>query len=230
MILMEKINVRVAIVIPAFNEAELIGAVVSTVSVFGAPIVVNDGSTDDTEHVARTAGALVVSHEANRGYDYALATGLIRAMAENFDFAITVDGDGQHAPERIQDFINELLHDADVVVGIRDRFQRISERVFSGMTKMLWGISDPLCGMKGYRLSKLNGMVCLCSYPSIGTELTIRAARSGWNIRQVAVKTRDRHDRSRFGVGFYANWLIFRAMLLGLFRAKAHTARSEVDI
>jgi glycosyltransferase involved in cell wall biosynthesis len=223
-------NVRVVILIPAFNEAEIIGAVVSTVSLFGEVIVVNDGSTDDTEYVARSVGAVVVSHEANRGYDYALATGLARAVAENFDFAITVDGDGQHDPERIQDFINELLYGADVVIGIRDRFQRISERVFAGMTKILWGISDPLCGMKGYRLSKLNASGGLCSYRSIGTEIVIRAARSGWSIRQVSVKTRDRNGRSRFGAGFLANWLIFRAMGLGLFRAKAYAPKAEVVV
>jgi len=202
----EKKIARVAILIPAFNEAEVVGSVVSAVSVFGEVIVVNDGSTDDTEHAACSAGALVVCHEVNRGYDYALATGLERAIAENFDFAITVDGDGQHEPERIQEVINELLCGADVVVGIRDRFQRISETVFAGMAKMLWGISDPLCGMKGYRLSKLNAIGALCSYRSIGTEIVIRAVRSGWGVRQVSVKTRDRKDGSRFGAGFLANW------------------------
>jgi hypothetical protein len=86
---------------------------------------------------------------------------------------------------------------------------------------MLWGITDPLCGMKGYRLLKLRDVVDLCSYTSIGTELTIRAVRSNWDIRQVAVKTRDRKDKSRFGSGFFANWLIFRALVIGLFCVRA---------
>lgn len=226
----DKRAARVAIVIPAFNEEEAISAVVLGISTYGTAIVVNDGSTDKTEQVAGAAGALVVSHAVNRGYDNALATGLEKAVAEQFDFAITLDGDGQHEPLLIESFLFELMDGADLVIGIRDRYQRVSERVFAKTAKILWGISDPLCGMKGYRLSKLKGIDCMCSYPSIGTELAIRAVRSGWNIRQVAVKTRERNGKSRFGAGLYANWLILRAMLLGLFRAKAHTAHSEVGV
>jgi glycosyltransferase involved in cell wall biosynthesis len=227
---LDKRAARVAIVIPAFNEEEAINAVVLGISAYGTAVVVNDGSTDNTEQVARAAGALVVSHSVNRGYDNALATGLGKAVAEQFDFAITLDGDGQHEPLLIESFLFELMDGADLVIGIRDRYQRVSETIFAKTTKILWGITDPLCGMKGYRLSKLKGIDSMCSYPSIGTELAIRAVRSGWNIRQVAVKTRDRNGKSRFGAGLYANWLILRAMFLGLLRAKAHTAQSEVGV
>jgi len=224
---LDKRAARVAIVIPAFNEEEAINAVVLGISAYGTAVVVNDGSTDNTEQVARAAGALVVSHSVNRGYDNALATGLGKAVAEQFDFAITLDGDGQHEPLLIESFLFELMDGADLVIGIRDRYQRVSETIFAKTTKILWGITDPLCGMKGYRLSKLKGIDSMCSYPSIGTELAIRAVRSGWDIRQVAVKTRERNGKSRFGAGLYANWLILRAMFLGLLRAKAHTAQSR---
>jgi hypothetical protein len=221
---------RIALVIPAFNEEEAISAVVSGISAYGTAVVVNDGSTDNTEQVAAAAGALVVSHKVNRGYDNALATGLAKAIAEQFDYAITLDGDGQHAPSLIESFLFELIDGADLVIGVRNRYQRFSEKVFAKTAKILWGISDPLCGMKGYRLSKLKGIDSLCSYPSIGTELAIRAARSSWNIRQVAVITRERNGRSRFGTGLYANWLILRAMLMGIFRAKDQNAHSELVV
>jgi glycosyltransferase involved in cell wall biosynthesis len=214
---------RVAIVIPAFNEEEAIGAVISGLSDFGSVIVVDDGSIDNTKKVSGEAGALVISHEFNRGYDEALATGLAKAIAEEFDFAITLDADGQHEPQRIENFLFELMNGADLVIGIRDRYQRVSEKIFGIFARNLWGISDPLCGMKGYRLSKLKVFVSLCTYRSIGTELAIRATRSGWNIRQLAVKTYDRQDRSRFGGNLYANLLIFRAMLIGLLWARSRT-------
>jgi glycosyltransferase involved in cell wall biosynthesis len=221
---------KVAIVIPAFNEEEAINKVVIGSSAFGAAVVVNDGSTDNTERVARAAGALVISHEVNRGYDIALATGLEKALEDQFDFAITFDGDGQHAPSLIRYFLFELMEGADIVIGIRGSHQRISETIFAKLSKILWGISDPLCGMKGYRLSKLKGIDSLCSYPSIGTELAIRAVRSGWNIRQVSVNTLDRNGRSRFGAGLYANSLILWAMLLGIFLAKPYISDPKVGI
>ena len=71
---------RVAIVIPAFNESATISEVVSAISALGIAIVVNDGSHDKTEQLAREAGALVVSHEVNLGYDLALASGLAKAI------------------------------------------------------------------------------------------------------------------------------------------------------
>ena len=211
---------RVAIVIPAFNEEEAISRVVNGISGYGTVIVVNDGSTDNTEQVALASGALVVSHDLNRGYDKALATGLLKALGEQFDFAITFDGDGQHAPELIKYFLSELIGGADIVIGYRDKYQRVSETIFARLAKILWGISDPLCGMKGYRLSKLKCIDSVCTYPSIGTELAIRAVRSGWNIGQVAVNTFDRNGKSKFGAGLSANLRILRAMLLGVFLAK----------
>ena len=225
-----KCGVRFAIVIPVFNEAETIRAVVSGVSVFGSVIVVDDGSTDNSGQLAHAVGALVVSHEKNRGYDQAIASGLARAVAEGFDFAITVDGDGQHESVCIENFRLELMDGGDLVVGIRDRHQRFSETVFAGLAKVLWGISDPLCGMKGYRLSRLKGIGNLSSYPSVGSELTIRAVRSCWNIRQVPVRTRDRSDNSRLGTNVYANWLIIRAMIMGVLWARAYTVKNEVGI
>ena len=222
-------SVRVAIVIPALNESEAITAVVQGISTYGVPIVVNDGSTDNTEQLASAAGALVVSHEASHGYDYALASGLAKAIEEGFDFAMTVDGDGQHEPMGIESVLEGLLGGADLVVGVRGNFQRASEKLFAYLAKALWGISDPLCGVKGYRLSRLKAVCRLCSYPSIGTELAIRAIRSRWNVRQVPVETHDRKDKSRFGTGCYANWLIFRAMLLGLVLARAYAVKKVIE-
>ena len=222
-----RLAARVAIVIPAFNEAKSIDAIVSGVAVFGTPIVVNDGSTDNTEQVAAEAGALLVCHEGNLGYDRALTSGIAKALAEGFDFVITLDGDGQHEPIHIRSFLFQLKEGADLVIGIRDRYQRVSEKIFSVLAKWLWGIEDPLCGMKGYRLSKLERLQSLSSYPSIGTELAIRGARSGWNIHQVAVSTCDRNGTSRFGIGLYANWRIFRAMLTGLLHAKAYATENK---
>lgn len=223
----DKIYTRVAIVIPAFNEEAAICAVVSAVSTYGVAVVVNDGSSDNTAQVAAAAGALVVSHSLNRGYDNALATGLNKAVVDKFDFAITLDGDGQHESLLIEHFLCELICGADLVIGVRDRYQRVSEMIFAKIATILWGISDPLCGMKGYRLSKLKGVKSFCSYPSIGTELAIRASRSGWKIQQVEVRTRERDGRSRFGAGLYANWLILRAMIMGIFLAKTHTTNSK---
>lgn len=212
---------RYAAVIPAYNEGMSIAGVVSGVRLFSVPIVVDDGSTDDTALLAERAGAVVVKHESNRGYDAALESGLFKAINMGFQFAVTIDADGQHAPQTLVAFNNELDSGADLVVGTRDSYQRLSESFFALISKMLWGVNDPLCGMKGYRLDHLASLGHFDSYQSIGTEFMIRCARSKMTITSVSVPTRPRLDKPRFGAGLIPNLKILRAMFLGLIRATA---------
>lgn len=209
---------RLAAVIPALNEARNIEDVVSQVSKRARVIVVDDGSNDDTAMRARSAGALVVSHQINQGYDAALETGIRTAINLGCDFAVTMDADGQHAPTLLEQFSVELEKGADLVVGVRDRTQRWSEALFCIVGQRIWGLHDPLCGMKGYRLSNLSKMGDLNTYPSIGTELAIRLVKGGFRVIQLNVKTRERVGISRFGGGFGANIRICKALWIGLVR------------
>lgn len=131
-----------ATVIPAFNEAASIAAVVELVKQYAQPIVVDDGSSDETAKLAKGAGAIVVSHHKNLGYDAALQTGLFKAIELQYTHAVTLDADGQHHPEDIERFKSLLLDGADLVVGARDRHQRFSETVFSLIAKSLWSVPE----------------------------------------------------------------------------------------
>lgn len=203
---------RIGIVIPALNEAGTIGGVASLASRYGVPIVVDDGSQDDTGGIARSANAEVVRHDTNRGYDQALNSGFARASALGCEYVITMDADGQHDPTILSSFIQALDDGADVVIGIRDRRQRLAEHVFSWVSAFKWGIRDPLCGMKGYRIGVYKGLGHFDSYRSIGTELAIYAARNRKCISQLPVKTRARADQPRFGRRFAANRQILNAL------------------
>lgn len=211
----------VAAVIPALNEAAAIANVVRAVSPYAKPIVVDDGSSDGTAELAREAGAVVVVHEQNQGYDRALESGLFKALELGFDYAITLDGDGQHAPATIDLFKAELAKGADLVVGARDKHQRFAESLFAWVGKLLWNVQDPLCGMKGYRLDRLALAGRFDTYSSVGTEFTIRAVRSGYRITEIPIMTRERIGTSRFGTGMRANWRILQALFRGLLKAKA---------
>jgi len=208
-------------VLPALNEAGTIGNVVNSVRAYGDVVVVDDGSTDGTGELARAAGAFVVTHAVNQGYDKALESGLLWAAKQSYLYAITLDADGQHSTSSIALFARELEAGADIVAGVRDRKQRWAERIFSFITKNLWNIDDPLCGMKGYRLELIRGTRRISTYSSVGTEFCIRAARSGCRIREVHVSTSSRIGASRFGDGLRANLLILRAIWLGMIKAKS---------
>lgn len=211
---------RIAIVIPALNESATIAVVVEAAGRYGVPIVVDDGSTDNTAALAKQAGAVVVSHENNRGYDAALNSGFKKAAELGSEVIITVDADGQHDPSLIQKFIDQIDAGADVVAGIRSRRQRFAEHLFAWYTSLRFGIKDPLCGMKAYRTAVYEALGHFDSYGSIGTELAIFAAKKGCRLGQIPFAVRERKGQSRFGQVLAGNYKIIRAMLLTTVRIK----------
>ena len=118
-------NVRLAVVIPAFQAAETVGEVIVGVrrAVPDARVfVVDDGSTDGTGTVAAGAGATVLSHPENRGKGAALRTGVRRAVEGGAGAIVTLDADGQHQPSAIPKLVAPLVRDeADLVLGARAR-------------------------------------------------------------------------------------------------------------
>ena len=211
---------RIAVIIPAFNEEGTIGNVVRNSLPYGTPIVVDDASTDKTADEAKHAGAIVIGHDSNLGYDAVLNSGFQEATRHHFEYAVTIDADGQHNPELISKFVAQLSNKADVVIGIRPYHARISEKVFSMVTRLLYGIKDPLCGMKGYRLSLYRTAGHFDSYGSIGTELTLFAAKNKYEIAQIPITISKREGSPRFGKSFTANRNIMKALFLSFSRVK----------
>lgn len=206
---------RVALIIPAYNEAGTIFDVVKSAMPFGSPIVVDDGSSDGTALIAEEAGAKVVLHTKNSGYDSALNSGFKEASDLGFEVIITLDADGQHNPMLLVRFIEKINEGADVVLGVRDKRPRIAEDIFAWCSQLKYDISDPLCGMKAYRINVYNSLGYFDSYQSIGTELMLSAVKSGFLMDEVNFNVRDRIDEPRFGRVWQANIKIIRSMFLG---------------
>lgn len=209
---------RIAIVIPAYNEVTTIGTIVRDASRFGIPWVVDDGSSDGTARVALEAGAQVVQHGYNQGYDNALNTGFDAAYRAGCDAFITLDADGQHDPSLLPHMLKLLDEGADVVIGIRSQRARLAENLFAGLTTLLYGIRDPLCGMKAYRASVYEQCGHFDSYHSIGTELALFAARRCMRVEQIPFTVLQRADTPRFGSLWMSNLRIFRAMAMTFLR------------
>jgi len=207
---------RVGIVIPALNESATIETVVKATLAYGMPIVVDDGSVDNTLQLATDAGAFVVSHKKNFGYDFALDSGFIKAVELGAEIIITVDADGQHEPSLIQKFIDKIDAGSDIVVGVRNERQRFSEHIFAWYTSFYFGIKDPLCGMKAYRKVVYDSLGHFDSYRSIGTELMIFAAKNHFKFEEVLIEVLPRKGQSRFGHMLTGNYKIIRAMVLSL--------------
>lgn len=113
---------KILIIIPALNEATRISPVITRLLESGYPkvLVVDDGSTDNTVEVAEMAGATVISHVINRGPGAATQTGFMYARRNNFSALITIDADGQHDVEDVENLVEALEdNDVDIVFGSR---------------------------------------------------------------------------------------------------------------
>ena len=199
---------RIGIVIPALNEASTIAHVVRSVSRYGVPWVVDDGSEDATAQIALDEGACVVTHSHNQGYDQALNSGFSAAYSNGCQVLITLDADGQHDPHLLPQMLKLIDDGADLVIGVRSRFARLAEYIFAFYTKTLFGISDPLCGLKAYRASVYAHCGHFDSFKSIGTELTLYAASKRLRIEQLPFKVRTRNDNPRFGSLLWLTYLL----------------------
>ena len=117
---------RLCVLLPAYNEEKAIGNVVRRVlavtldDVQIVALVVNDGSRDGTARIAEEAGAIVVSHERNRGVGAAFRTGVEWARSRSFDFLVHMDSDGQVLPEEIPLVFHPVASGAaDLALGSR---------------------------------------------------------------------------------------------------------------
>ena len=176
---------RVAIVIPAFNEEKTISKIVKAANRYGQTIVVDDGSQDKTFDEAKKSGAIVKKHKANLGYDKALNTGFKSAEKINCKFIITFDADGQHEPKLLEKFIEALDSGNSIVLGVRDKKARLAEYLFGLYTRLRFGILDPLCGLKAYRIDIYRLIGTFDTYNSIGTELMLKNISINKNFKQI---------------------------------------------
>jgi len=160
---------KTVIIIPVYNEAEVIGEVIEEVRSHGytSIIVVDDGSSDDTFFIASAYGVLVLRHKINRGKGAAIKTGVMAANLLGPDILVTMDGDGQHDPGDIANLIEPIIEGkSDVVLGSRllnrevmPFIKVIANTIGNLFTWLFYGIlvSDSQSGFRAY--SRYAGLI-----------------------------------------------------------------------
>jgi glycosyltransferase involved in cell wall biosynthesis len=195
----------VSIVIPAFNERESIGEVVSqlrSAAAWHEIIVVDDGSSDGTGDCASAAGATVVRHAYNIGNGAAVKNGIRRATG---DYVLIVDADGQHPPEDALRIVARL-GEYDLVIGARSaetqatHARRAGNGALNRLASYLTGreIPDLTSGFRGARASGLRE--CLHLLPngfSTPTTTTLAFIKGGYTVAFEPIHARQRAGHSK---------------------------------
>jgi len=199
----------VLIVVPVFDEAGTVGAVVAAAREYGPVLVVDDGSRDGSAEIARRAGAEVIRHPRRRGKGEAILTGIAAARERGAAAMVTLDGDGQHRPSDLG-----LLLDAararrrTIVVGGRlgdvdalppDRLNAIRLAGFF----MNWAcglrLHDTQSGFRVYPIELFDEIRLRRRGFVLETEVLVTGVARGWRVHEVPVAALARaRQRSRF--------------------------------
>jgi UDP-N-acetylglucosamine---dolichyl-phosphate N-acetylglucosaminyltransferase len=192
----------VAVVIPARNEAPIIAAVIANVptdirSYKVIPLVIDDGSDDDTVGAAQNAGAPVIRHLTNLGVGAATITGFRAALQLGADVIVTMDADGQHDPREITMLVETLIDGPfDVVIGSRlltrgeMPISRLAANLLlNALTFVVYGkiVSDSQSGFKAFTRRSVLAMELNCAGYEICSEIVGEIYRKDFRYKSIPV-------------------------------------------
>ena len=212
-----------SIVIPVYNEEGNIGDLIDKISLFlndnDELIVINDGSSDNTESEIKSKKCFLISLKSNKGKGFAMRAGIEKAKG---DLVIFMGGDGQDDPEEIKILLKEINNGFDYVIGSRFFGRENSDNRYSSkailpvnefgnksitfIINILFkkNITDSQSEFKCFNSEKLKQLTLESDRFEIETELLIKSFRKNFKIKEVPVHRYERkHGKSKlFNVPF----------------------------
>lgn len=190
----------ICVVIPTYNNAGTLQRVVNDVLGYCCDvIVVNDGSTDSTPAILSQFGNAigVVTHDVNLGKGAALKSGFVYAKERGFDYAVTLDSDGQHYADDLPLFVKAIIeHPNSLIVGQRDlnNVDINGKSAFANKFSNFWftvqtgrALADTQTGFRAYPLQRLHGLRLMTSRYEAELELLVFAAWNGVAIVAIPI-------------------------------------------
>jgi glycosyltransferase involved in cell wall biosynthesis len=227
-------NMRILIIIPAFNEAENIASVIAEVHSLNLSLqvlVIDDGSSDATSAIAQSCGATVLRLPFNLGYGAAVQTGLRYGVENQYDICVLTDGDGQHDPKYINALVSPVAEgQADIALGSRflgkteykiPLSRRIGMSLFRKIASRFTHqqITDPTSGFQAIGRDLMEFFVN-DNYPHDfpDADTLIRLYFAGFMIQEVPVTIRPRLKGESMHSGFSTIYYIYK-MFFSIFIA-----------
>jgi glycosyltransferase involved in cell wall biosynthesis len=201
-------NMKICALIPVHNESQEIGGIVKAIKGRKMDVlVVDDGSSDDSGHLAQRGGAVVIRNETRKGKGRSLQTGFDYILQEGYDGVVTLDGDGQHAPEDLDSILPVVEKNPQSII-TGNRMQNSKGMPFvRWLTNYLmsWLISclcrqkipDSQCGYRYIPREALQGLSFVSGDFEIETEVLIKASQVGYPIVSIPVRTIYRNEKSK---------------------------------
>jgi glycosyltransferase involved in cell wall biosynthesis len=198
-------------------------------------IVIDDGSSDDTGERARNAGAIVIRHDVARGKGVALQAGWHRAQECGFQWALALDGDGQHSAEDIPSFLSAAERTgAELVIGnrmshcegmpwLRRQVNRWMSKRISGLTGLR--LPDSQCGFRLMNLEACSKVSISAARFEIESDVLLAFASQGYSIEFVPIQVIYKSEKTKIHpfrdtVRWFRWWRLARRRMLELCAVK----------
>jgi glycosyltransferase involved in cell wall biosynthesis len=193
-------ELKMCVVVPTYNNASTLPAVLRAILAYTDQVlVINDGSTDSTTEVLKEFPEVgVVSYAENQGKGHALQVGFRKSVALGYDYAITIDSDGQHYASDLEKFLDKWAESPDaIIIGARNMDQASvpGKSSFGNRFSNFWfwvetGIkrNDTQSGYRLYPVKRLNNIRFYTKKFEFEIEVLVQAAWRGIPIEEVPVK------------------------------------------
>jgi len=217
---------KIHTIIPAYNEEATISKVIKGLKSQGHEdiIVVDDGSTDRTPHIAKKEGVRLHSHIINRGLGGALGTGIQAALLENPDIIVTFDGDGQHDPKDIKKLIKPIINGkSDVVIGSRmlnsktmPFNKKVANKIGNLITWLLFGqyVTDSQSGLRAFSRDAAQKIQIKTNRMEVSSEILKEVKRNNLKIKEIPIKTIYTEYAIKKGQKWWHGFRVFGKLIL----------------
>jgi len=225
---------KFCVIIPSYNNATKIEAVINEVLLqTNNVIVINDGATDNTAQLlAHYKNIKVISYPQNKGKGYAVKKGFKKAIELGYEYAITIDSDGQHCAEDISKFINAcFINQNAIIIGNRSIIKgKISRKSsFANNLSNFWflvitgiKLDDTQSGFRLYPIKKMQHILTLTRRYEFEIEIMVKASWQNIPIESIPISVIYPPENERIShfrpvvdfirIGLLNSWLVFLSL------------------
>jgi glycosyltransferase involved in cell wall biosynthesis len=193
-------HLNMCVIVPTYNNEKTLASVITELKAYPYPIiVVNDGSTDSTASIlSATEEIIVCSYPANQGKGFALQTGFKKAVELDFDYALTIDSDGQHNPSDIPVLLEKSAENPNaIIIGVRNLQEKNmpGKNTFANKFANFWflietgkKLPDTQSGFRIYPLKQIVNRKYFTKHYDFELEVLVRSVWQGLPVIPVPIR------------------------------------------